>query len=238
MAVLHFNNNMDKNSLINLFKRKPLNSPVLQQIYERCTRHNPRHIIKQAIQDTRFIVLDTETTGFKAYAGDEIVSIAALEMQGYNKTDREFVTLVNPERPIPLESTNIHGITNEHVAESPALNDILPEFIEFIGDAVIIGHHINFDLRFLNKRLQKLVGCSLQNPWLDTMLLHLELSGQVGHYTLEEVAHNHEIEIVERHTAYGDAITTLNVFVALSKQIVTPQQHVSTLIKHQYHGEV
>lgn len=215
-----------------------LENPTLQSIYQHCTTLNPRKIIKQTVEETRFVVIDTETTGFQAYSEDEIVSIAMLELNGLEKTGKEFKTLINPERSIPETSTKIHGIRDVDVADAPKLSDKLPEIMAFISSAVLVGHHVNFDIRFINKRLQKLAGCSLQNPWVDTMLLYLELSGKMGHYCLEDVAQAASVEIKERHTAYGDALATLEIFLKFTQQSVKASEPVSRLIAMQYNNEV
>ncbi|MEJ2179015.1 MAG: exonuclease domain-containing protein, partial [Gammaproteobacteria bacterium] len=82
------------------------------------------------------------------------------------------------------------------------------------------------------------VGCSLQNPWVDTMLLYLELSGKMGHYSLEDVAQAAGVEIKERHTAYGDAFATLEIFVKFTQQILKLHEPVSRLIAMQYNNEI
>ncbi len=212
-------------------------NPCLQSIYYHCTSLNPRKIIKQSITDTRFVVIDTETTGFHAYSEDEIVSIALLELEGLEKTGNELKTLINPGRPIPQSSIDIHGIRDMDVADAPTLSDKLPDIMAFIDSAVLVGHHVNFDIRFLNKRLQKLIGCSLQNPWIDTMLLYLELTGKMGHYCLEDVAQAAGVEITERHTAYGDALATMEIFIEFATKIVKPEDAVSRLIAMQYNNE-
>jgi len=219
------------------YRKVSLENPTLQAMYDHCTTLNPRKIIKHSIEETRFVVIDTETTGFQAYSQDEIVSIALLELNGLENTGREFKTLINPERPIPQTSIEIHGIRDEDVANAPKLIDKLPEIMAFIDDSVLVGHHVNFDIRFLNKRLQKLLGCSLQNPWVDTMLLYLELTGKMGHYSLEEVAQAAGVEVSERHTAHGDAMAALKIFVTLTQQIVKLTDPVSRLIAMQYNNE-
>lgn len=220
------------------FCKVSLENPTLQSIYRHCTTLNPRKIIKQPVEETRFIVIDTETTGFQAYSEDEIVSIAMLELNGLEQTGKEYNTLINPGRAIPESSTKIHGIRDVDVADAPKLSDKLPEIMAFISSAVLVGHHVNFDIRFINKRLQKLAGCSLQNPWLDTMLLYLELTGKMGHYCLEDVAQAAGVEIKERHTAYGDALATLEIFVKFTQQSVKLSEPVSSLIAMQYNNEV
>jgi len=212
--------------------------PTLQTIYRHCTTLNPQKIIRQPIAKTRFVVLDTETTGFQANSRDEIISIALLELNGLEKTDREYKTLINPGRPIPESSTEIHGIRDADVRDAPILGDKLADIIMFIDEAIVVGHHISFDIDFLSKHLQKLIGCSLQNPWIDTMWLYAELTGKPDHYKLDEVARASGVEIAERHTAYGDAHATADIFIQLTQRMIKPADPVSRLIAMQYNYEM
>ena len=208
------------------------------KLHVKCRGLNQHAILKQAIEQTRFVVIDSEATGFHAYADDELVSISLIELQGLHKTGREYYSLINPGRPIPSVSTEIHGIIDADVKDAPHLSDIICDILEFIDLGVIVGHHINFDLRFLNKALTKTLDLHLCNPWLDTMLLYVEHSGRIGHYSLEEVAHYCNVNITERHSARGDALATAGIFTDLTKRLVKPSQTVGALIKHQYNGDI
>ena len=97
-----------------------------------------------------YVVFDLETTGTNVHE-DSIIEISALKAEGGIVTDT-FSTLVNPQCPIPYYATQVNGITDEMVAEAPLLKEALPEFLDFIGDSVLVGHNIHtFDLRFLAK---------------------------------------------------------------------------------------
>lgn len=210
-----------------------LTDPHCRAMHDRLRALKPQALTRSPLAHTRFVVIDTETTGYRAYAGDEIVSIALLELQGVEPTGRELITLVNPRRPIPPESTAIHRITNADVADAPVIEDVLQDVIRFIGDSVLIGHHVPFDIRFLNKTLQQQFLCRLRHPWLDTMMMYLAVSGRMGHYTLDEVAQFCRVEICDRHTAYGDALTTAAVFKRLALYLAAGDRPVSRLIKRQ-----
>ena len=203
-------------------------------VFRACHQCDLGQIKQQHISNARFVVLDTETTGFHAYGGDEIIDIAMLELQGLEQTGRRYQTYINPQRPIPAESTAIHHLTDKDVADAPLLEEVLPEILGFIDNAVLVGHHVNFDIRFINKALQKYCHGLLQNPWIDTMLLFLEHRGQIGHYTLEEVARNCQVEITHRHSAEGDAIATAAIFQHLVSQLASMQDSVGRLIRSQY----
>ena len=109
-----------------------LTNPDQRALHDRLEALDPGELLHQPVTNARFVVVDTETTGLRAYAGDEIVSIAMLEMEALELTGREYRTLVNPGRPIPSETTEIHGIRREDVADSPTIMDLLPGVVEFI----------------------------------------------------------------------------------------------------------
>lgn len=209
------------------------NEPRFRQLQAYCRDTDSKYRLAQAVKETRFVVIDTETTGFHAYADDRIVSIALLEMQGLALTKKRFTSLVNPGRGIPPESTAIHHIVDGDVSDAPLLEDIINDIVEFLGDSVLVGHHLAFDLRFLNRELKRLVDCQLQNPVIDTMLLYLGYTGQIGHYTLEEVARHSKVGIQGRHTALGDALIAANAFASMTSRMMEVSEPVSRLIRHQ-----
>ncbi|MGD8524685.1 MAG: 3'-5' exonuclease, partial [Thioalkalispiraceae bacterium] len=194
-------------------------------------------LLDKPIAKSRFIIMDTETTGFHAYAGDQIVSIAMIEYQGLQNTGNIYQTLINPGRTIPAESTAIHGITDDDVSQAPVIEDALPDILNFIADGIIVGHHIQFDIRFLNKTLKPYLGLTLQNPWLDTMLLFLAHEKRLGHYQLEEATSHYGIEIHDRHTALGDAQAAGVLFTHLAQVLTSPSQPVFFLRNQQVKKE-
>jgi DNA polymerase-3 subunit epsilon len=211
-----------------------LDQPEMRMLHERLQTLDPKALLDTPVEDARFVVIDTETTGFHAYAGDEICSISMLELRGLQATGRELNSLVNPGRPIPEESTEIHHISDGDVSDAPVIEEILPEVIDFMDGGILVGHHIGFDLRFLNKILQRELLCRLRHPWLDTMMLYLAASGRVGHYTLEDVAAFSGVHIHHRHTAHGDAVATTEVFRELAGRLTGDSKPVSELIQRQY----
>ncbi|MFV0432062.1 MAG: DNA polymerase III subunit epsilon [Alphaproteobacteria bacterium] len=104
----------------------------------------------------REIIFDTETTGFDPHAGDRMVEIGAIELVDLLPTGREFHSFINPERDIPAESTNIHGITNEMVKDSPRFSEICGDFLDFIGHDFLVAHNASFDMNFINFQLKEL----------------------------------------------------------------------------------
>lgn len=217
-----------------LSKGALLSDPGMLALHRRLLSIDPKKLVTRPLEETRFVVLDTETTGLQAYAGDEICSIALIEMQGFELTGREFSSLIFPGRKIPAASTRIHHLTDADVKDAPLIEEVMPEIADFIGESVLVGHHIGFDIRFLNRILRRGLLCHLQHPWLDTMLLYLVHTGRIGHYTLEEVAGYAKVEIQGRHTARGDAITTAEVFRRIAAVLTEYNNPVDKLIHRQY----
>lgn len=213
--------------------RQGRQDPRLRAVHDCLRACKPALLARTPLAHTRFVVMDTETTGFHAYAGDEIVSIALIELQGLEPTGRVYNTLVNPRRDIPAHSTRIHHITNADVAAAPVIEEVLCDVIPFIGESILIGHHVQFDIRFLNKTLYQLCRGRLRHPYLDTMMLYTAVSGRLGHYRLEDVARFCRVTIHGRHTAYGDAMATAAVFQTLATRLSRAEQPVSRLIKCQ-----
>ena len=104
----------------------------------------------------REIVLDTETTGLDLDSGHRIVEIACVELLHRLPTGREFRKYVNPERDMPEAAQAIHGLSTEFLAEQPLFAAIVEEFLEFIGEAPLVIHNAEFDLKFLNAELARL----------------------------------------------------------------------------------
>ena len=104
----------------------------------------------------REIVLDTETTGLDPDSGHRIVEIACVELLHRLPTGREFRKYVNPERDMPEAAQAIHGLSTEFLAEQPLFAAIVEEFLEFIGEAPLVIHNAEFDLKFLNAELARL----------------------------------------------------------------------------------
>lgn len=217
---------------------KSKSSDACQAALDRLRHFPAQQLLRVAFADCRFVVLDTETTGFGVYSGDAIVSVAMLEMQGTQLTGRQYNQLINPCRTIPERSRRIHGIDDAQVADAPTLPECLPEILAFMHEAVLVGHHTAFDIRFLNRAIKELGSRPLPHPWVDTLLLYLGLSGRLGHYTLEEVAAFCKIQVTDRHTALGDARTTAGLFQYLAPRLCQPQDPVRLLLAQQSDGSL
>src|ERR1700760_404701 len=103
----------------------------------------------------REIVLDTETTGFDHLNGDRVVGIGCLELEKQLPTARHFHVYLNPERSMPTAAFQIHGLSDQFLADKPKFAEIVDKFIDFIGDAPLVAHNAEFDIKFLSAELKR-----------------------------------------------------------------------------------
>lgn len=101
----------------------------------------------------REIVLDTETTGFEPDAGDRIVEIGAVELWNHLPTGRVYHQYVNPERAMPQDAFEVHGLGDDFLRDKPPFREIATVFVEFVADARLVIHNAAFDMKFLNAEL-------------------------------------------------------------------------------------
>ncbi|MCZ2722789.1 DNA polymerase III subunit epsilon [Marinomonas sp. 15G1-11] len=104
----------------------------------------------------RFVVLDTETTGIDPKQGHRIIEIGCVEMIGRKLTNRHFHVYINPEREVEVEAFNVHGISNEFLADKPLFRDVAQDFLDFIKGAELIIHNAPFDVGFMDHEFSML----------------------------------------------------------------------------------
>ncbi len=185
---------------------------------------------KKTIAGTEFVVFDTETTGLHAKKGDRIISISAVRMrEGRIDLADAFHEMVNPNRDIPSASAVIHEILPRMVAGKPVIDEIMPEFIRYIGSSVLVAHHEWLDMSFLNRELVRLYGFPIQNIVLDTAVLDQvllvrrtpvsERSSLQINSTLSSVAERYRVQVEELHSSFWDAVATAQIFQQMLKEV-------------------
>lgn len=102
----------------------------------------------------REIVLDTETTGFDPFTGDRIVEIGCIELNNHVTTGNTFHVYINPERAMPDEAFQVHGLGDDFLRDKPKFAEIGQQFLDFVADAKLIIHNAAFDMKFLNAELE------------------------------------------------------------------------------------
>ena len=180
-----------------------------------------------------YVVFDIETIGFSAVT-DRIIEIGAVKVEDGKITDK-FSTFVNPKRPIPFRITELTGITDEMVIDSPDIETILPQFIEFIGDAVLVAHNASFDVGFIeqNCKRQKI---EADFTYVDTVALARVLLPALNRFKLDTVAKALNISLENHHRAVDDAGCTAEIFVKFVQML--KERELTTLAKVNEFGDL
>ncbi|MDQ3634293.1 MAG: exonuclease domain-containing protein [Acidobacteriota bacterium] len=163
------------------------------------------------LNETNFVVFDLETTGAKT-PPCRITEIGAYKIVN-GKISDSYDTLVNPECPIPPFITGLTGISDSMVKNAPKFGEVVSDFMEFIGDAVLVAHNAHFDLRFLNHEIAKIhEDYRVGNPHLCTVQLSRKLLPFLINHRLHTVAEHYSVFIKNRHRATDDAFATAKIF--------------------------
>jgi DNA polymerase-3 subunit alpha (Gram-positive type) len=179
-----------------------------------------KHPEQRKLAETDFVVFDLETTGAKT-PPCRITEIGAYRVKGGEITD-EFHTLVNPETPIPVFISQLTGITNRMVRNAPKFHEIAADFLDFIGDSVLVAHNAHFDMRFLNHEIGRLYAdYRVANPHLCTVQLSRKLLPHIDNHRLNTVAEYFSVALINHHRASEDARATAHIFVNLLAELET-----------------
>lgn len=188
--------------------------------------------LKRDLREATFCIIDLETTGLDL-TKDVIINAAAVKIKS-GRITKIYESYVKPPFPIPPESIQWHGITDEMLLDKPSIGEVLPEFMSFIGESMIAGHHINFDLKMLDRHVQENYGCHLEGtPWLDTMLLHKLVMENNTSTQLDDLLNLYCIDCEQRHRALGDSIATAKVFLRILHELSTSYQTLNDLFRAQ-----
>lgn len=157
-----------------------------------------------------YVAIDIETTGLDPIY-DEIIEIAALKIQNGSETDR-FHSLVNPKCEIDEFIESLTGITNAMLEAAPDLEIVLPQFLEFVGDNVVVGHNVNFDVNFIYDCAENLKLKLFTNNFVDTMRISRKLYADLKHHTLADLIVTLGVGETVKHRALADCIQTKECF--------------------------
>jgi len=208
----------------------PLGSESRPEFYDFDLFHQPGQNPEQdnrLLASLSYTVFDTETTGLQPSAGDEIVSIGAVRIVNGRLLESEvFEQLVDPRRAMSAEASRITGIESSMLANQPTIGQVLPAFLTFCEDTVLVAHNAAFDLRFLRLK-EDATGVRFTQPVLDTLLLSAVIHPQQESHGLEAIAERMGVNPIGRHTALGDAIMTGEIFLRMIPLLA--QQGIRTL---------
>src|SRR5690606_21136463 len=169
----------------------------------------------------RQIVLDTETTGLEPEQGHRIIEIGCVELVNRRKTGRTFHRYLRPDREVDRGAIQVHGLTNEFLAQQPRFADIVDELIEFISGAELIIHNAAFDLAFLDAELKRLPGPLRQARNICAVIDTLPMARQMHpgqRNSLDALCKRYGIDNSHRelHGALLDAQILLEVYLAMT----------------------
>ena len=157
------------------------------------------------LEELEYIVLDFETTGLNPEEGEGICEIGALQIKG-RKIIGTFSQLVKPRKPIPSLVSSLTGITDSMVKTAPYFDEIVHDFLGFIGNRPIFAYNVKFDISFLNAELDNCRRQRINNVLIDILFICRKLFyGQLGKFSLKEVAGFLNIDTSNLHRALADA---------------------------------
>ena len=160
--------------------------------------------------NTDFVVFDIETTGFSP-VNNRIIEIGAVKVSAGQITDR-FSAFVNPDVPIPFEIEKLTGINDSMVMDAPFIETVLPQFLEFCKDAVLVAHNAGFDMSFIKENAGR-QGISRKFTYVDTVGMARILLPHQAKHTLDAVAKTMGVSLENHHRAVDDAEATAEIFV-------------------------
>lgn len=170
-----------------------------------------KYLSEKKAQKDSFIVIDIETTGLNSI-NDEIIEIAAIKVIDINSLSHDtFQILIKPKKDISIEIQNLTGITNEMLSKGDTIENALQYFSDFIEDYPLIGHNINFDIKFLDNKMKKAKLNFSNKELIDTLELSRKAFKDVENHKLITLKDCLKI-YTENHRALSDAHATLLVY--------------------------
>ena len=162
--------------------------------------------------DSEYVVFDIETTGLSK-KHNKIIEIGAVKVKDGEVVDT-FSEFINPGVPIPYQIEQLTSINDDMVKDAPMFDVIVPRFVEFCGDDIVVAHNASFDTGFVRMNVEEL-GLKFDNTVLDTMTLSHILLPELGKFTLDRVCKELKVVNAHHHRAIDDAEATAKVFFKL-----------------------
>ncbi|MBR7181406.1 MAG: PHP domain-containing protein, partial [Clostridia bacterium] len=172
--------------------------------------------------DSEFVVFDIETTGLSNRTC-AITEIGAVLVKNGEVLDT-FNTFVNPQMPIPEEITRLTSITDDMVKDAPLITEILPKFLDFVGDRLLIAHNADFDVGFIREAAKR-QGIAFNSPYLDTLALSRHLNTDLKNHKLDDLARYFDLGDFHHHRACDDAEILSRIFFAMLAKLQENDVH-------------
>ncbi|MXN64809.1 DNA polymerase III subunit epsilon [Stappia sp. GBMRC 2046] len=165
----------------------------------------------------REIAFDTETTGLNPRDGDRLVEIGGVELVNHVPTGRTYHVYINPERDVPMEAYNVHGLSTEFLADKPKFHEVAEEFLAFVGDGRLVIHNASFDMGFINMELERIGKSAIGNEQVLDTLAMARKKHPGGSASLDALCSRYGIDNSRRtkHGALLDAELLAEVYIEL-----------------------
>lgn len=186
--------------------------------FEKPHRNKGRSLL---IFPSEYVVIDIETTGLSPEC-DYIIELSAIKIKD-NNIINTFSTLIKPDEALYEDEdsnecyvndfiTNLTGITNEMLEDAPHISDVLEQFLSFVGNNIIVGHNVNFDINFIYDEVDRILNKNFSNDFCDLLRISRKIFPDFENHKLSTLAENFEIKIDRSHRAEDDCITTFKCF--------------------------
>ncbi|MDO9037344.1 MAG: 3'-5' exonuclease [Lutibacter sp.] len=186
----------------------------------------------KSFENTRFVIFDTETTGLDIY-NDRILSIGAIGIFNHNIDVADSYEVYLKQEAFKAETVEIHGILKEGKLTKLPEAQAMEQFVNYIGNAVLVAHHTAFDIEMINAALKRMDLPKLRNKTIDTGILYKKLEGKKdSHFNLDVLSSEFNIPKHDRHTAAGDAFITALLFLKIVSKLKKERNlHYSDLFR-------
>lgn len=171
---------------------------------------------KKAEFNAKYVVFDLETTGF-SNRNDAITEIGAIKVEN-GEIVEEFSQLINPERPIPEKIQKLTGITNEMVLDKPTISEVLPKFLDFCKDSILVAHNSDFDTGFVREKASE-NNLLYDFDAIDTVILSRLLMPDLKNHKLNTIAKELNVSLENHHRAVDDATATAQIFLTFISKL-------------------
>lgn len=165
-----------------------------------------------------YTVIDIETNGLNSNI-DDIIELSAIRVRK-DKIEKTFTKLIKPQRPVGGFISRLTGITNSMLANELAIDEILPEYLDFIGKDIVLGHNVNFDINFIYDKSMKHFNKAFSNSFVDTLKIARKLKLDCENHKLKTLADYYNIKQGRMHRGLEDCRITFEVYKCLKSYVL------------------
>lgn len=165
-----------------------------------------------------YTVIDIETNGLNS-AIDDIIELSAIRVRK-DKSVKTFSKLIKPQRPVGSFISRLTGISNSMLSNEPSIEEVLPEFLDFIGKDIVLGHNVNFDINFIYDKSIKHFNKAFSNSFVDTLKIARKLKLDCANHKLKTLADYYQIKQGRMHRGLEDCRITFEVYKCLKSYVL------------------